>query len=100
MIRKLTGIFLAAAAICAFAQQPPYSGTIFNFPNSFIDTDPTTTAGVAYVGREQRTVYDRRYGNVSINSYKFTLSFNDGAAAWSAISSMRCAASIVIRDSV
>lgn len=65
------------------AQQPPYSGTIFNFPNSFTDADPTTLTGVAYAGQQRKTVYDRRAGNISINAYVYTATFGDGAAPWS-----------------
>jgi hypothetical protein len=80
MIRNLTGI-IAAAAMCASAQ--PFSGTIFNFPNSFKDTDPTTLTGVAYVGQQQKSVFDRRVGSTTINAYVYTATFDDGAAAWS-----------------
>lgn len=82
MLHRLAGV-LASAAACVFAQQPPYSGTIFNFPNSFKDDDPTTLTGVAYVGRQQKSVFDRRTGNTSINAYVYTASFSDGAPAWS-----------------
>lgn len=79
MIRTLFGM-LAAAAAFAFAQ--PYSGTIFNFPDSFRDSDPTALAGVTYAGRQQKTVYDRRSGNVSINAYVYKAAFNDGNPDW------------------
>ncbi len=63
--------------------EPPYSGTIFDFPNSFTDADPTALASVTYAGRQQKSVYDRRpNGNISINAYAYTVSFKDGAAAW------------------
>jgi hypothetical protein len=85
----LPGATLGAALLSALGSlapacaQPPYSGTIFNFPNSFTDADPTALASVTYVGRQQKSVYDRRpNGNISINSYAYTATFTDGAAAW------------------
>jgi hypothetical protein len=74
---------IALMATCLSAQQPPYSGTIFNFPDSFTDTDPTTLTGVTYAGQQRKTVYDRRAGNISINAYVYTATFSDGAAPWS-----------------
>lgn len=74
---------VAAAAACAFAQTPPYSGTIFNFPDAFLDTDPTTLTGVTYAGQQRKTVYDRRAGYIAIDAYVFTATFSDGAAPWS-----------------
>lgn len=79
-------VFLALAAACfsiPYAQQPPYSGTIFDFPDSFKDTDPTTLTGVTYVGQQRKSVYDRRAGMITINAWVYSAAFNDGAAAWS-----------------
>lgn len=76
-------LLLALPAAAIHAQQPPYSGTIFNFPGSFTDADPTTLTGVAYVGQQRKTVYDRRAGNISIEAYVYTATFGDGAAPWS-----------------
>jgi len=81
MIRKLT-VILALAAAGLFAL-PPYSGTIFNFPDSFRDTDPTALTGVVYAGQQQKRVYDRRAGNITINAYVYTAGFDDGAGDWS-----------------
>lgn len=64
---------------------PPYSGTIFNFPNSFLDTDPTTFTGVAYRGQESRRVYDRRSGYITINAYVYIASFSDGCPPYEMI---------------
>ena len=76
--------FLLFHASGAFAQQPPYSGTIFNFPDSFADSDPSTLAGVTYVGQQRKSVYDRRTdGYVSINAYVYSAAFSDSAAPWS-----------------
>jgi hypothetical protein len=77
MFHKLTGM-IAVAAACAFAQ-PPFAGTIFDFPDSFKDSDPTTLTTVTYVGQQQKNVFDRRAGNININAYVFTAAFNDGA---------------------
>lgn len=71
---------MAVACACASAQ--PYSGTIFDFPDSFKDTDSTALIGVEYAGQSQKTVYDRRVGNTSINAYLFTARFGDGGPAW------------------
>jgi hypothetical protein len=76
--------FLFVPAAAAFAQSPPYAGTIFNFPDSFKDADPTTLTGVTYAGQQKKTVYDRRpAGNVTINAYVYTATFSDSAAPWS-----------------
>jgi hypothetical protein len=75
---------LALTVAGAFAQAPPYSGTIFNFPNSFKDSDPTTLTGVTYAGQQRKTVFDRRpAGMITINAHVYTATFNDSAAPWS-----------------
>jgi len=82
MIYKLMCIFIVSAT-CIFSQ--PYSGTIFNFPNSFKDSDPTAFTEVTYKGQEMRSVYDRRYGFVTINAYVYIANFNDGCPRWEMI---------------
>ncbi|MBN1130895.1 MAG: T9SS type A sorting domain-containing protein [Chitinispirillaceae bacterium] len=79
MVFKLALIF-AVSVSCLFAQ--PYSGTIFNFPNSFKDDDPTALSEVTYKGQESRRVYDRRVGSVTLNVYVYIASFSDGCPAW------------------
>ena len=79
MIDKLACV-LAVVSVCVSAQ--PYSGTIFDFPDSFKDTDSTALIGVEYGGRLQKSVYDRRVGNTTINAYAFTARFGDGSPAW------------------
>lgn len=82
LCRYFTLLLLPAAA--ALAQAPPYSGTIFNFPNAFKDTDSTTFIGISYAGQQRKTVYDRRPdGNITINAYVYTAVFDDAAAPWS-----------------
>lgn len=79
MIVRLACV-LALASVCASAQ--PYSGTIFDFPDAFRDTDSTALIGVEYAGQSQKSVYDRRVGNTSINAFVFTARFGDGSPAW------------------
>jgi hypothetical protein len=76
-------VLFAFAAAGVQAQQPPYSGTIFNFPNSFKDTDSSVLTGVTYAGQQRKSVYDRRAGMTTINAYVYTATFSDGAAPWS-----------------
>lgn len=83
VLAVLSSLGLSLTPTWAQTSQPPYSGTIFNFPNAFTDSDPSALATITYIGRQQKSVYDRRpNGNISINSYAYTATFTDGAAAW------------------
>jgi len=58
---------------------PPYSGTIFNFPNVIAASDPTSFTGIQYAGQGSRLMFDGRYGGrwITVNAWLFTASYND-----------------------
>lgn len=57
---------------------PPFGGTIFIDPDIITDDDPTTFVGLTYTGRAERTMYDRRFGWITIEPHLFDAEFDDG----------------------
>lgn len=81
---------LSALALVAFVaafspksvQDPPFSGTIFIDPDIITSADPTAFESVAYTGRGDRTMFDRRAGTwIQNNAYLFQATYNDGLSA-------------------
>lgn len=68
--------FLIAGAAVG-SGTPPYSGTIFVDPDIVTQDDPTTFQSIGDAGQGTRTMYDRRFGWVSVNAYLFNASFSD-----------------------
>lgn len=58
---------------------PPYSGTIFNFPGVITASDPTSFTGLRYAGQGSRLMFDGRYGGrwITVNAWLFTASYSD-----------------------
>jgi len=57
---------------------PPYSGTIFNFPNTVTASDPTSFTGIRYAGQGSRLMFDGRGERyITVNAWLFTASFLD-----------------------
>ncbi|MBN2036232.1 MAG: T9SS type A sorting domain-containing protein [Chitinispirillaceae bacterium] len=78
MLYRFAAIFVITATCIFAASRPPYSGTIFDFPDAFLDTDPSCLTDVTYQGQENRRVYDRRVGSVNLNVYVYLATFSDG----------------------
>lgn len=76
--------FLALACAFLFSTatvhaEPPFSGTIFLDPDIIRTTDPTAFTGLAYAGRGERVMFDRRVnGWVTLDAYLFDAGFTDG----------------------
>jgi hypothetical protein len=71
-------LFLSIISIKCLAQ-PPYSGTIFVSSNIITSSDPSALKSIAYTGRGDRTVYDRRIPDwVTMNAYLFKVEWTDG----------------------
>ncbi|MCY4431513.1 MAG: carboxypeptidase regulatory-like domain-containing protein [Rhodospirillales bacterium] len=52
--------------------RPPYGGSAFITPRIIESSDPTSLRGVTYVGRADRTVFDRRVGSFErVNVFLF-----------------------------
>jgi len=59
---------------------PPFSGTIFIDPDIILPSDPTSFTSIAYVGRGDRTMFDRRInGWVTLNAFLFDAVYDNGA---------------------
>ena len=55
---------------------PPYRGTVFITPNLLGPTEPTSLQSVAYVGRGERVIYDRRPDAwITVNAYLFSVRY-------------------------
>jgi hypothetical protein len=81
VLMKLFLVAFLLAGEVVFSQ--PFSGTIFDFPESFRDSDPSALTSVTSIGRQQKSVYDRRTnGYGTINGYAFTAAFNDNCPSW------------------
>ena len=58
---------------------PPFWGTIFIDPHIILPGDATTFLGVDYVGREERTMFDRRVdGWITVEPFLFLATYDDG----------------------
>lgn len=58
--------------------EPPYSGSVFITPRMIEPSDPTSLRGVTYVGRADRSVFDRRVGShETVNVFLFEAEFGD-----------------------
>ena len=74
-LATLVAVFVLLAST---AKAQPYSGTIFIDPDIINDTDPSTLVSVTYTGQGMETVYDYRFGWVTINAYLFDVVWDDG----------------------
>jgi len=65
---------------CSAARaEPPWYGTIFHWPDTITESDPTVFSGVTYAGQGWRSMYDRRVNSApSVYAYLFTATFSDG----------------------
>jgi hypothetical protein len=81
--RLLIGMLLFLAwGSAAWAQSPPFSGTIFIDPNILKASDPTTFESIAYAGRGNRTMFDRRVDSfIVLDAFLFNVKFSDGLSA-------------------
>lgn len=69
-------ILLAGSTAQAY---PPWYGTIFHWPDTITESDPTTFTGVTYLGQDWRSMYDRRTGSAPrVYAYLFNATFSDG----------------------
>ena len=58
--------------------EPPYAGTVFITPRMIEPSDPTSLRSVTYVGRADRSVFDRRVGShETVNVFLFEAEFGD-----------------------
>ncbi|MDE0476119.1 MAG: carboxypeptidase regulatory-like domain-containing protein [Gammaproteobacteria bacterium] len=58
--------------------EPPYAGTVFITPRMIEPSDPTSLRNVTYVGRADRSVFDRRVGShETVNVFLFEAEFAD-----------------------
>ena len=52
---------------------PPYEGTVFITPDLISPSDPTSLQGIAYAGRGDRLIFDRRPDAwITVNAYLFS----------------------------
>ena len=65
-------IVLAILAASPVLADPPFRGTVFISPDVLTPGDSSTFTGVAYTGRGQRDIYDRRVAAwITVNAYLF-----------------------------
>jgi len=84
----LTYILTLAVSNKNFAQNPPYSGTIFLNPNILTSSDVSTIQSTTYTGYGIKTVFDRRTNNwETINAYLFDVIWNDGLTSQAVVNS-------------
>ena len=58
---------------------PPFSGTVWLDPDIITPSDPTVFEDITAAGRGERTMYDRRVGDlITVNAYLFNAQFDDG----------------------
>ncbi|MCY3843867.1 MAG: hypothetical protein OXH69_10040 [Acidobacteria bacterium] len=58
---------------------PPFDGTVFISPHVITEADATKLTGVAYSGRGQRVIFDRRVDNwITVNAYLFDVRYSWG----------------------
>ena len=56
----------------------PYSGTVFITPDIIGPADPTSLQSVAYIGRGERHIYDRRPDAwITVNAYLFSVRYEN-----------------------
>jgi len=81
-MKKLIIYLSLLLPIRAFAQTPPYSGTIFIDPDIITSSDVSTIQSTTYTGQGSRTVFDRRVNDwVTINAFLFDVVWNDGLSS-------------------
>ncbi|MGE7664807.1 S-layer homology domain-containing protein [Ureibacillus composti] len=57
----------------------PFHGTIFIEPNIITENDPSSFVNLAYMGKGNRVMYDRRVSNwIEVNAYLFNASYSNG----------------------
>ena len=75
MLVLLIGIILSSWLYV----DPPFAGTIFIDPDIITQDDPSTYEAITYVGKGQRTMYDRRVNDwVSLNAWLFEAAYEGG----------------------
>jgi len=63
---------------CNEPLDPPYHGTIFLDPNIITKFDKSSFEKIKYIGREDRTMFDRRYDDwITVVPFIFIASFKD-----------------------
>ena len=80
-MKRMSGLLLAAAALSVAAAEAgqPFQGTVFISPDVLTSADPTSLAGVAYTGRGEREIFDRRVdGWVVVDAYLFDAQYAGG----------------------
>ena len=56
----------------------PYSGTVFITPDIIGPADPTSLQSVTYIGRGERTIFDRRPATwIKVNAYLFSVRYEN-----------------------
>ncbi len=80
IMKKLLALsILMIVSVAVYAQQPPYSGTIFIDSNIIKTTDPSAIQSTTYTGQSRVIMYDRRVpGWVTVNAYLFNVVWRDG----------------------
>ena len=69
----------APPSISENKQDPPYHGTIFNFPNAVNSDDPTAFVEIIYSGKESRQMFDRRQNDwIQDTPHLFIAQYSDG----------------------
>ena len=64
--------------ICDNNYNPPFDGTIFIDPDIITSDDPSTFVSLSYAGIENRQMYDRRFGWVTLEPFLFPAKYDDG----------------------
>ena len=57
---KLSGAVTGAVLAVAVASGQPFQGTVLVSPDVLTEADPTSLTGIAYAGRGEREIFDRR----------------------------------------
>lgn len=66
------------AALAQLPKQPPYRGTIFDFPDLMKDSDPSAFKSIQFVESAERVMFDRRINRAqSFPVFVFKVEFSD-----------------------
>lgn len=79
----IKSLFYITAVLIASALSQPFQGTIFYFPDAFMDDDPSAVDEITYGGKENCRVWDRRVGGfTSMDAHIYIVSFIDSCPEW------------------
>lgn len=73
------GISDAQESFSKVQLDPPFDGTIFLDPDIITSSDPSTFTSLAYAGRANRTMFDRRVDDwITVIPFIFNANYDDG----------------------